>query len=167
MRRLANADYDAIVHVVSFGYHSLTVHDWKDHDLALDAANVASFVDKWTEIARTIEIDALMEVRHALENAGGRLRMITLVNKQDIWWPQRRDVERHYSAGEYGRIIQEIGQARGRDRFDHSLLQCSLRLLNFRVPEQVLKATAAGYDHVQQSTSVTDLERQLRAILGE
>ena len=41
------------------------------------------------------------------------VKMLTVVLKQDLWWPRREEVRAWYEEGEYAKILEAIERTRG------------------------------------------------------
>jgi hypothetical protein len=80
--------------------------------------------------------------------------MITIVNKQDLWWNQRNHVKDHYSNGEYEQIIQGVRNKIGATRFVHEYCSASLVMDNFlSIENEMLVPTTSGYDQRLKSAN--------------
>lgn len=88
--------------------------------------------------------------------------MLSLISKQDLWWPQRVEVESHYREGEYGTAIQGVLNRVGRLNFRHEYAFSSLVISNFTTGmKETLKPNSEGYD---QSLQVASLRRLFETI---
>ncbi len=92
-----------------------------------------------------------------LLDAPGKLWMITLVAKQDLWWNERVKVQQHYAGGEYNKLVEQIKHERGTQHFVHEYLSASLVINNLTTSKgELLAPTTGGYDqniqyaHLQQ-----------------
>jgi len=75
---------------------------------------------------------------------------LTIVTKQDLWWPERNEVESHYTTGKYNSIIHGIRAQKGNENFSHEYLSLSNLINNFRIGSKVYKETTQGYDQLLQ-----------------
>lgn len=88
--------------------------------------------------------------------------MLTLVSKQDLWWPQRQEVEKHYREGPYRTELQKLVELVNARQFRHETAFASLVINNFTSgidehhPER-LCPNAEGYDHPLQIQSLRHL----------
>jgi hypothetical protein len=83
---------------------------------------------------------------------------LTVVTKQDLWWPDRTEVERHYRASEYAEVVAEVARRKGDRSFRDELVFGSL-VIATSTPARVsgwLK-NVEGYDHRTQIESVRRL----------
>lgn len=91
-------ELDAVINVTSYGYHEYTY----GKDDAIIKGDMIS--DDYLEDNRKRELDTLHEWSISL---GGErsYRLITVVTKADLWWPDRKDVITHYESGEYFKAL--------------------------------------------------------------
>ncbi|WP_309714439.1 hypothetical protein [Armatimonas sp.] len=126
-----------IVFVVSYGYHTprpdRTITDWN-----------AYIIEKRTEELRFLE----RVVSYFEQTPTSDLRFLTLVTKEDIWWPEHDTVIAHYEQGEYKKLIDRLFSQKGRDNFHHEFAYLSLRHENLKNASESTIAfpTAAGYE---------------------
>ena len=88
-----------IINVVCYGYHEYQVT--RNKVLAADS----TVKPEYLELHRQEEIKQLSEWT---EIPGDRLTagwLITVVNKADLWWPEREKVIAHYANGDYWRSL--------------------------------------------------------------
>lgn len=100
-----------------------------------------------------------------LRDAKGKMKMITLVLKQDLWWDKKEEVEKHYTQGDYNKIIQEIAQPKQRD-FQHEYLSASLVHLNLRHQNKTFVKTNKGYDKMFQQIHLNELLKHLNRFIN-
>ena len=132
--------------VVSYGYHNFEFFKSDDLDLGEDATPT-DILDAFLENRREKEINALKELLDSLKDFKGFTWMITIINKQDIWWSQRDLVKEYYVDGEYAEIILEFEKRVGEGNFNHTFIPCSLTIENFKLPDGLVNVnTASGYD---------------------
>ncbi len=148
-----------IVLVVSNGYNSLGI-GYKQTKVyqELEAPTVEEFLAAYTEWRRREEITILKELSDCVKLATAPMWLLTIITKQDLWWPQREDAEEHYRNGPYGRAIDKLVQAKDGASFRHELAFASLRISNFQTKEgELLCTNTAGYDEERQFESVKAL----------
>src|SRR3954453_21841015 len=91
--------------------------------------------------------------------------MLTLVAKQDLWWPRRANVEDHYCRGEYGAEVRTILEHQDRRHFRHEFAFASLVISNFvTAGGERLKPNAEGFDHREQVGSLRRLIETVAAL---
>ena len=84
--------------------------------------------------------------------------MLTVITKQDLWWPERHTVDRWYSDGDYNGRIADVIQRRGEDNFHHSYISASLVANNFYSGDhELLAQTAEGYDQILRNVNLQNL----------
>ncbi len=150
-----------VINVVSWGYHSADL-EYARYDEYREGISSSDFLTSFLEHNRQDELDALRLLAPHLKSAEGRIWMVTLVTKQDLWWSSRHEVEDHYARGEYDEIIKEIAAVKGTANFVHRYCSVSLIPQNLTTTDGVLlENTAAGYD---QPTRIENLERFVRGL---
>src|SRR5207247_5327479 len=105
---LATGRFRGIVFVGAYGYHSMGViiGGWKKHKLY--KGNKARFLKAYEKDRRFEELKVLRELAPHILACPARMWMLTLVNKQDLWWPEHEKAERFYREGEYGKEIERL-----------------------------------------------------------
>ena len=160
LREVERGGHWAIVHVVSDGHAALQAGVKLERESP--QGPVAAPVDAVLEAARAQELEAMRQLRERVDLPKGapRLRMLTLVAKQDLWWPARARVEAHYAApsGAYASHVAGLRQRLGSGHFEHRYEAASLARVNLREVEadgtggRTLVETAAGYDGAIEQT---------------
>ena len=89
-----------------YGYHTLGQISYKDHRLY--RGDKDDLVKAYLEDRRAEELAVLRQLAPHARLSRGKFWILTLVAKQDLWWPQRAEVEKHYREGEYGAEIQRL-----------------------------------------------------------
>ena len=102
LSHLQRAKSCGVVHVVSYGYHSLEKGvPLRNLPLFKTAKTKAKFFSAYLQACRKQEIQLLCELQPHLQAETKKLWMMTLVTKQDLWWPKRTAVRKHFCSGEY------------------------------------------------------------------
>jgi len=155
-----------IINVVCYGYHSLARVDFTHHELYRRGITNEVFMKAFLEKMRLDEVNAFRALLPHFETAPGKLRLITLVTKQDLWWDNRNTVQEHYLNGEYGKLVSDLAAYRG-THFDHSYVSCALNVLNFATSDgHILAKTTAGYDSTHWIGNYNSVIEAIRALLG-
>lgn len=132
--------------VVSYGYHSFEHFDVANLDVPKDAKN-ADLLTAFCEKRREAELEVLDELLSSLRNVQASIWMVTVINKQDIWWSSRDDVRDFYTNGRYAEILNRFQKRLGDVNFEHTFIPCSLTIENFNVPPSGFSApNCEGYD---------------------
>lgn len=155
--------YSGVIVVAAFGHHTLSGLGYKAHKLYegskerfLEAFRAAKLEDEW----KVVEY-----LRPALEGAPGKLWLLTVVTKQDLWWDRRADAEVAYSTAGWSNTLHGVEGKRGGKAFRYETAFVSLVPANLEDPEgEVLFRTAAGYDMSKQADSVNALLGKLGAL---
>lgn len=87
--------------------------------------------------------------------------------KQDLWWPKRDLVRKHYREGSYGKMVTKIGIGKPRKDFSTSLKEVCLCNVNLKTIDGVeLAPTCAGYDTAIREFYLTHLLDELKQLVG-
>ena len=141
-----NGNRFGIIHVVSYGYHStmLGMRETREQN-ETSQARILRYLGE----CRAKEIAVAQDLVKRLERHGQPFWMMTLVTKQDLWWQNRQNVERHYREGEYAEAIRQINNAHVAQDFRHEYFSMALHSQNFcDGAGTVMIETASGYDDV-------------------
>lgn len=97
-------DLDAIINVVSYGYHEYT---YGKEDAILNEAEVSENYLIWN---RKREMDTIPEWSVLLGGSLREYRLITVVTKADLWWPNSKTILSHYQHGDYYKSLGSAQQ---------------------------------------------------------
>jgi hypothetical protein len=107
----------------------------------------------------------LSRVVAAVRSAPGKLWFLSVVAKEDLWWPDRREAAAFYTSGEYAATIAQLAMVKGQQDFRHEAVAASLVINNFLGGEgEVLSRNVEGYDHRQQVATLRRLFEVLNAL---
>ncbi|MFM9960885.1 MAG: hypothetical protein ACKV2Q_06635 [Planctomycetaceae bacterium] len=158
-RQLSKGKSIGVINLVAYGYHAIGgEQSFKQNEVYQPGMTRLQFLKAFTERQRQSELQVLREIQPHLEAAYGRIWMLTLVTKQDLWWKNRKTVEEHYTQGEYNRIVDEIAARRGSEQFSHEFVSASLVIQNLmtNIGEE-LAPTTAGYDQTRRAANLLAL----------
>lgn len=163
LRTLVGGKIKLIIHVVSWGYHSFGEFSYTQHRLYQSGMTLEEFLREYAAVCRNRELDVLRRIEPHLSIADQRKTIvITLVTKQDLWWNNRLEVNKHYVEGAYEQLIQNIRNQRGANNFIHEYRSTSLVMENFLSGDnELLIPTTQGYD---QRLKVANFRYFLNAI---
>jgi hypothetical protein len=157
---LAAGRYSGLVYVVADGHHSLAT-PYRLHTLYTGGGR-ERFLEAYLTDRRTEELRILRRLRPFVTAHPGKLWMLTVVAKQDLWWPDRAAAEAHYREGEFSAEVAALEAACDRRRFRHELAFASFLIANFDDPEGTrVRSNAEGYD---LALSVQSLRRVFELI---
>jgi hypothetical protein len=123
------------------------------------------FVEEYCAAQRAEELAVLRQLAPHMMTGDGKLWMLTLVAKQDLWWPKHIEVEKHYLEGEYSAEVQKVVGQRGGRQFRHETAFSALVISNFLTGTgDQLKPNAAGYDQKMQVESLRRLFETVDAL---
>jgi hypothetical protein len=159
---LAAGKFRGVILLAAYGHNSFMT-SYKLHELY--GKNKERFVEDYCSAQRVEELAVLRQLAPHMMTSGGKLWMLTLVAKQDLWQPKHGEVEKHYRDGEYSAEIQKVVGQRGARQFRHELVFVSLVISNFLSGTgEPLKPNAAGYDQKMQVESLRRLFETLDAL---
>jgi energy-coupling factor transporter ATP-binding protein EcfA2 len=165
-REVSSNKFNLVINVVAYGYHSISQTDYQNLPSYQPGITIQQFLDDYSQVRREKELEVLSQLLPHLSIANNnQVVMLTLVTKQDLWWPQRQQVREHYQTGVdsiYNKSIQEIQNTLGKSNFVHEYISASLLTKNFAVGNgEVLVPVAEGYD---QATQIMNFDRVLNFI---
>ncbi|QGZ91668.1 ATP-binding cassette domain-containing protein [Microcystis aeruginosa] len=163
LRTLVGGKIKLIIHVVSWGYQSFGEFSYTQHRLYQSGMTLEEFLREYAAVCRNRELDVLRRIEPHFSIADQRKTIvITLVTKQDLWWNNRLEVNKHYVEGTYEQLIQNIRNKRGANNFIHEYRSTSLVMENFLSGDnELLIPTTQGYD---QRLKVANFRYFLNAI---
>ncbi len=159
---IANGKFRGAILLAAYGYHSLG-YSYKNHPLY--KGNKEEFLSAYLADRRREELAILNQLVPHLVSNRSKLWLMTLVGKQDLWWPERGRVDDHYRGGEYATALKGVADRLGQRSFRHELAMASLVIRNFTAEtNEVLQPNVAGYDQWQQTASVRRLFQTLDSL---
>lgn len=160
---LAAGRFRGVIVMGANGYHSPTQRSHRDHDLY--RGNKDAFLTAYWASCRESELAVRTRVANALRVSPNKAWLLSVVAKEDLWWPERAQVTAFYHTGAYAEALDGIAAARGIRHFRHELIRLSLVINTLRDGEgDWLARNVAGYDHRQQVESVRRLFEVLDAL---
>lgn len=174
-QNLADGRYRGVVLVTAYGYDTLDPIEYPsylDHPVGKTHPDAGDFLRAYVAQQQDDLLRVLGELVEPLKQCPGKVWLLSLVTKQDLWAPEAKDVRDFYSDGrrKYQTLVAEVARAKGGQLFEHRLLYASL-VISCLVTEregllQPLRPNAAGYDHKQQIQSVRRLLEEVQSIAG-
>jgi hypothetical protein len=160
---LAAGKFRGVILAASYGHNSFVLSSYKQHRLYTKSKN--RFLADYCLAERAEELAILRQLSPHLMARKGKLWMMTTVTKQDLWWPERSEVENHYRNGQYFGEIQRIESQLGATQFRHEVVFASLVIANLvgGVGER-LRLNAAGYGQDLQVESLRRLFETTEAL---
>jgi hypothetical protein len=144
--------FRGIILLAPYGYHSLGEISVKQHKLY--EGNQSRFLQAYLADRRDQELAVLRELMPHIKTSHHRMWLLTLVGKEDLWWPQRNAVVKYYKEGAYGAEVRNLLGQHDPRRLRHELVFASLVISNFSTARgERLKTNAAGYDQRLQIDS--------------
>lgn len=155
---LVKGAYRGVILVVDYGYHAIESERKKDHRL-YERGNAEAFLDTLLAAHRQEEIALLDKLLPVLKAVTGKLWVLVVVLKQDLWVADQADVVRFYQDGDWGTRMNEVRKALdGKPFYLHTAYSC-LHIQNYTTGggAEVLKRNTAGYDAARQRKSLAAL----------
>ncbi|NJK33018.1 MAG: hypothetical protein HC927_11735 [Deltaproteobacteria bacterium] len=163
-RHIASGRSTTALHVVSWGLDEIHPLRYVDHAAYRPGMTVEEFVAAYTEAQRNEELQVIAALAKHLGNAPNHLSLVTVVTKQDLWWPSRTNVRSHYTSGEYAKHVADLRSHVGDQKFTHQIWSASLVRKNLRDGEHTtLVPVAAGYDDAIRNWHVGRLVELIQA----
>lgn len=166
-RDLAAGKSGGVINVVSWGYHSFQALSYQDTKYFKPQMTKPQFMDAYLQNRRDRELEIINNLTPRLMDSKGKIWMITLVTKQDLWWDQRNIVNKHYTEGAYNDCIQRVVHKRGEENFTHEYLSTSLIISNLVTSSgEELAATVSGYGQPIQLANSTRFVEAVNSFAG-
>ena len=160
--------YRGVVLFNAFGHHSIGVPSYRLTRVYRNAGrnlSPAEFSEVFAETRRAQELDVLNRIAAGPPPAGERFWLLSVVTKEDLWFPRADEVRAFYETGPYGEAAADLGAAISSANFRHEVVYCSLKIQRLRDPAgDLLVPNAAGYDPDLQEESFARLLRTLDAL---
>jgi hypothetical protein len=157
-----------LLNVVAYGYHSLSIESYKEHDLYTKGMTEKKFLQAYRPVQLAKEVERLKLLVKHLEVLNRPCWMLTLVTKQDLWWSERKEVREHYENGEYGKLINALLTGGKAKHFQHEFLPVSLAIGNLETPTgEVLAETTAGYDMKIHLSYLQNLFTRIHTLIAQ
>jgi GTPase SAR1 family protein len=156
-----------IINVVSWGMHTPEEASYKGHYLYKQGMSIDDFLDVYMPHCRELEVDFVKKLGPHLVAISEPFWMLTVVNKQDLWWKQLSAVENHYLNGAYGAFISKTRNDAIR-KFQHEFVSVAIELENWTTKEgEVLREVAPGYDTRARLANLKNLKNVIQELLGK
>ncbi len=145
-RNLGAGHYRGVIVVNAFGYHTLANLSYKEHPLYDHTKE--SFLTAYLEACRRDELTVLKRIVGPLTTAPGRMWLLSVVAKEDLWDSDTQLASRFYTEGEYANLLDTVSRTKGAVNFRHELVKASLVISNFETSKgEILRKNTEGYDH--------------------
>jgi hypothetical protein len=154
LKTIGQGKYRGIILMSAYGYHSPT-GAYKEHELY--KGDKEKFVDAFLADRRTEEIAILKDLAAVLKANPGRMWLLSVIAKQDLWYPKRAAAIKHYTEGDYAREVAAI-VAQDPPQFRHEFVFVSLVISNFiTAAGERLRPNVEGYDQAAQVETLRGL----------
>lgn len=162
---VADGSIRGVILFVSYGYHSIGLASYRSHRLYKSGMEREEFLTEYLKASRQDELSVLERIASSLRRAPRPCWLLTVVTKQDLWWSEREDVSRFYSAGRFAGLLGEVQSTLGARNFRHELVYVTLTIRNFETGEgELLQANTAGYDDGRRVQALRGLYEMLDSL---
>ena len=155
--------YRGILLFNCYGHHSLGVPSYRNTRLFREGPPglpPADFLSAYAASRREEELEVLRQLAEAVRGVSRRTWLLTVVTKQDLWWPEAEDAQAFYRNGPYATVTDDLSAAVDPAVFRHETVFCSLLIRRMETESgELLRPNAAGYDQVAQAESLGRLLR--------
>lgn len=130
-----------VILVVAYGNHTIGDISLRNHKLFDKEQGLEAFVQKYTKECLALEERILQTICEAINLCDSPVWFMTLVTKQDLWWSEKEEVEKHYSVGKYGNVLKLCKGRKTEKEFRHESAYVSLTIRNLVTGQnEILKA---------------------------
>lgn len=158
LEEVGEGKFRGIILIHAYGHHALGDISYENHRLYDPDKGLNVFLAEYLDDCLKAEEKILKIVCDAVKKCSAPIWVLTLVTKQDLWWDQRDDVEKHYSEGKHGKVVKECLGGKSEQLFRRETAFASLVIRNLCTErDEVLKKTVAGYDTPLQEKSFEKL----------
>lgn len=155
-----------LISIVSYGYNSLDSVTYADLRKESKKTTKEEVIRNYLRLERKKELDLVEDLVEQLRDVPGKIQVLTIVNKQDLWWTARMKVRRHYIDGGYRAAISRIAQGRPKGSVSHVVKEVCLCRMNLKTADDVIVApTSAGYDAAIRELYFTHLLAALKQLV--
>jgi hypothetical protein len=152
-----------VIVVNAFGYHTFARQSYKHHSLF--TGNKESFLERYLEACRQDELAVLKRIVGSLRTAPGKMWLLSVVAKEDLWTNDGKATKEFYTEGEYANAIAGVTATKGAINFRHELVTASLVISNFSTSaSEILKKNTEGYDHRCSVESIRRLQEVINSL---
>jgi hypothetical protein len=118
IHRLNDGQCKGFINVVSYGYHSIeTLESFAQSELYEQNQSPEEFLDAFLNDSREQEIKLMELLVDKLMISNQKIWLVTLINKQDLWFDSKEDVRNHYEKGAYYNLIKKLESKIGSQNF--------------------------------------------------
>ncbi|MBY0459011.1 MAG: hypothetical protein K2V38_16870, partial [Gemmataceae bacterium] len=123
-----------------------------------EVGKAKEFLPKLVAEQRQEELAILDKLVPSLKAVNGKLWVLVVVLKQDLWTSEQTEVVRFYQEGAWGSRMAEVQKALDGKPFYLRTVFASLHIQNFTTRGgEVLKKNTPGYDATRQRQSLVEL----------
>lgn len=165
-RAVGSGRSSVVIHVVCWGLEAIEPLRYDELEIYREGMTREEVGRAYAAARRAAEVETLREFASQLALAPGRLSLVTVVTKQDLWWSERAAVRHHYE-GPYAEAVTALRHRVGEQNFTHTLWSASLVAKNLRDGDgALLVPTAQGYDeptrrwHAQRLAEIVEQEAE-------
>lgn len=155
-REISSGKVTGIINVVSYGYHTTDSRiPWTEMDKYYQSDfSKEQFLTAFQKARLDMELRFMDELVPRIKDSKNKIWMITLITKQDLWWPDRVAVQNYYTKGDYNLKIEDIQKQKGLENFRHDFLSTSLVINSLRIGPDIFVENSQGYDVPLQNANL-------------
>jgi energy-coupling factor transporter ATP-binding protein EcfA2 len=163
-RQILEGKFQGIVLVASFGHNSLRTASFRHHPAG--SATKDEFLAQYLEQQRADELRVLEQLATYARMTTRKLWFLTVVTKEDLWYPDSQTVNAHYAEGQFGTALQNLRNEKGQQLFRTEAVTASIVISHWTTTanESLVKNTA-GYDHAKCVGSIRRLIECLHSLM--
>jgi hypothetical protein len=166
-KKVGEFDRSLCIFCASYGCHAIFEEDFEALQTSSMNTKDSLVVKDYLEGKRQLEARLFSEFCTQISGVAGKLGLMLLVTKQDLWWAQRQGVAAHYSRGAFASGFRRLSDAKRAAGFVKAQQSASLSLQNLLTSDrQLLVPTTAGYDQLLQRVNYLALLRKLEEMVA-
>lgn len=156
-----------LINIATYGYNSTGGVPYSKIKADSSKTTKDEVIRNYLRLERKKEIQLLDELCERILAVPCKVHLLTIINKQDLWWTIRKSVYRHYFDGAYADAIKKISGRRPRKTFLHTIKEVSLCPVNLKTVDGVVLAEVCqGYDALTRDFYFSHLLDELTKIVG-
>lgn len=105
---VAAGKYRGVILLAPYGYDSIGLQSYKKHPLFIKSNSKDTFLAEYLAQSRLGEVEVVRQLTPFVKANAGKLWLLTLVGKQDLWCKERVQVEEHYRNGDYAAAVRDM-----------------------------------------------------------
>jgi GTPase SAR1 family protein len=155
-----------LINIVSYGYNSTGSVPYAELRKISPKKTKPEVIRTYLRVERKKEAQLIAQLEEQIKPIKCKVHLLTIINKQDLWWAHRDQVLSHYRTGPYAKAVAKIASSRPKILFAQSLKEVSLCPVNLKTSDnEILAETCRGYDAAVREYYLTHLLSELNQIV--